>query len=67
MISIPYRITLGCSPRPRRGLGLTKKQEICRAREIAQELECNFNTSGETVIHPDDIARMTSKSFIQES
>ena len=24
-------------------------------REIAQELECNFNTSGETVIHPDDI------------
>ncbi len=27
-------------------------------REIAQELECNFNTSGETVIHPDDIARM---------
>jgi hypothetical protein len=25
-------------------------------REIAQELECNFNTSGETVIHPDDIA-----------
>ena len=25
-------------------------------REIAQELECNFNTSGDTVIHPDDIA-----------
>ena len=25
-------------------------------RQIAQELECNFNTSGETVIHPDDIA-----------
>jgi hypothetical protein len=25
-------------------------------REIAQELECNFNTSGESVIHPDDIA-----------
>lgn len=24
-------------------------------REIAQELECNFNTSGESVIHPDDI------------
>ena len=24
-------------------------------RQIAQELECNFNTSGETVIHPDDI------------
>ena len=27
-------------------------------REIAQELECNFNTSGETVIHPEDIIRM---------
>ena len=25
-------------------------------REVAQELECNFNTSGESVIHPDDIA-----------
>jgi len=24
-------------------------------RQIAQELECNFNVSGETVIHPDDI------------
>ena len=24
-------------------------------REIAQEFECNFNTSGDTVIHPDDI------------
>ena len=29
-------------------------------REIAQELECNFNTSGESVIHPDDIAWMES-------
>ena len=27
-------------------------------REIAQELECNFNTSGDTVIHPEDIARI---------
>ena len=27
-------------------------------RQIAQELECNFNTSGETVIHPDDIERI---------
>jgi hypothetical protein len=24
-------------------------------RQIAQELECNFNVSGETVIHPEDI------------
>ena len=27
-------------------------------RQIAQELECNFNTSGETVFHPDDIDRV---------
>ena len=30
-------------------------------RQIAQELECNFNTSGETVIHPDDIARINQQ------
>jgi hypothetical protein len=27
-------------------------------RQIAQELECNFNTSGETVIHSDDLERI---------
>lgn len=27
-------------------------------RQVAQELECNFNMSGETVFHPDDIARI---------
>ena len=27
-------------------------------RQIAQELECNFNASGETVIHSDDIVRI---------
>jgi len=27
-------------------------------RQIAQELLCNFNTSGETVIYPDDLARI---------
>jgi len=27
-------------------------------RQIAQELECNFNTSGETVLHPDDLERI---------
>jgi len=30
------------------------------SRDIAQELECNFNMSGETVIHPDDLQRMLS-------
>ena len=27
-------------------------------RQIAQELECNFNMSGETVIHPEDLERI---------
>jgi len=35
-----------------------KETKNMSRREIAQELECNFNTSGETVIHPDDIAWM---------
>ncbi len=33
-------------------------------REIAQELQCNFNASGETVIHPDDLKRLFE--FIEE-
>jgi hypothetical protein len=33
-----------------------KETKNMSRRQIAQELECNFNTSGETVIHPDDLA-----------
>jgi hypothetical protein len=29
-------------------------------RKVAQEYECNFNASGETVIHPDDLNRIFS-------
>jgi hypothetical protein len=32
-----------------------KETKNMSRRQISQELECNFNTSGETVIHPDDI------------
>jgi hypothetical protein len=28
-------------------------------RQIAQEYQCNFNASGETVVHPDDIKRIS--------
>jgi len=28
-------------------------------RQIAQEYECNFNMSGETVVHPDDMSRIS--------
>lgn len=38
----------------------TKETRNMSRREIAQELECNFNTSGESVIHPDDIAWIES-------
>jgi hypothetical protein len=33
-----------------------KETKNMSRRQIAQELECNFNTSGDTVVHPDDIA-----------
>jgi hypothetical protein len=29
-------------------------------RQIAQELECSFNASGETVIHPEDLERLVA-------
>jgi hypothetical protein len=32
-------------------------------REIAQELECNFNASGETVIHGDDLRAILERSI----
>jgi hypothetical protein len=32
--------------------------------QIAQELECNFNMSGETVFHPEDMEKL--RSFIKE-
>jgi len=32
-----------------------KETRNMSTREIAQELECNFNTSGESVVHPADI------------
>ena len=32
-------------------------------REIAQELECNFNASGETVVHGDDIKLITDHTL----
>jgi hypothetical protein len=32
-----------------------KETKNMSKRQIAQELECNFNVSGETVIHPDDL------------
>ena len=33
-----------------------KETKNMSRRQIAQELECNFNTSGDTVVHPDDLA-----------
>ncbi len=36
-----------------------KETKNMSRRQIAQELECNFNTSGETVVHPDDIAKIS--------
>ena len=35
-----------------------KETKNMSRREIAQELECNFNMSGETVIHPEDLEKI---------
>ena len=35
-----------------------KETKNMSQRQIAQELECNFNMSGETVFHPEDLDRM---------
>ncbi len=36
-----------------------KETKNMSRRQIAQELECNFNMSGETVFHPDDMQRIS--------
>tara|TARA_R110002124_G_scaffold280953_1_gene454876 strand:- start:405 stop:1979 length:1575 start_codon:yes stop_codon:yes gene_type:complete len=38
-----------------------KETKNMSRRQIAQELECNFNASGETVIHPEDIELLFTK------
>tara|TARA_R110000824_G_scaffold80365_5_gene202152 strand:+ start:3961 stop:5544 length:1584 start_codon:yes stop_codon:yes gene_type:complete len=40
----------------------TKETKNMSKRQIAQELECNFNTSGETVIDPDDMRWLLSNT-----
>jgi hypothetical protein len=35
--------------------GFKKRQKICLEDKSPRNLECNFNTSGDTVIHPDDM------------
>jgi len=58
-------IVLPWDVHPERDLEWYEKE--CRSlsrREIAQELNCNFNMSGESVIHPDDL--LWIKENIQE-
>jgi hypothetical protein len=51
-----YMTTLLWDVHPDRDqLWYEKETQNMSTRQIAQELECNFNVSGETVIHPDDI------------
>jgi hypothetical protein len=54
-----YPTNLPWSVHPDRGQEWFEKEtRNMSRRQIAQELECNFNTSGDSVIHPDDIGRM---------
>jgi hypothetical protein len=40
-----------------------KETKTMSKREVAQEYLCNFNASGETVIHPDDIEYLDKNAF----
>ena len=51
-----YMTTLMWDEHPDRDKAWFEKEtKNMSKRQIAQELECNFNVSGETVVHPDDI------------
>jgi hypothetical protein len=51
-----YPVCLPWDAHPERNAQWFEKEtKNMSRRQIAQELECNFNTSGDTVIHPDDI------------
>ena len=56
-----YNTTLKWDTHPDRDAAWFEKEtRNMSRRDIAQELECSFLASGETVIHPDDIERVTS-------
>jgi len=56
-----YLTTLRWHVHPERdGEWFDKETKNMSRRQIAQELECNFNMSGETVFHPDDMAIIES-------
>jgi len=43
-----------------------KETKNMSKRQVAQELECNFNVSGETVVHPDDLEWYLQKATSPE-
>lgn len=53
----PIRLTWDVHPE-RDEQWFEKETKNMSRRDIAQELECNFNASGETVIHPGDLERL---------
>jgi len=55
-----YLITLLWDRHPDRGQEWFEKEtKNMSRRQIAQELECNFNMSGETVFHPEDMEKIS--------
>jgi hypothetical protein len=57
-----YTIKLPWSVHPERDQEwFDKETKNMSRREIAQELECNFNASGETVVHGDDLQEIVEK------
>ena len=59
-----FTIKLPWDVHPDRDQGWFEKEtRNMSRREIAQELECNFNASGETVVHGDDLNYLLEKTL----
>tara|TARA_B100000287_G_scaffold86833_1_gene79417 strand:- start:1549 stop:3126 length:1578 start_codon:yes stop_codon:yes gene_type:complete len=55
-----HLVTLPWDVHPDRDQGWFEKEtKNMSRRQIAQELQCNFNMSGETVFHPEDMERIS--------
>jgi|TARA_Y100000310_G_scaffold302190_1_gene339283 hypothetical protein len=62
-----YMTTLMWDVHPDRNKAWFDKETLNMSkRQIAQELECNFNVSGETVIHPDDLQWYLERAAVPE-
>ena len=61
-----FPTTLPWDVHPERDLEWFEKEtRNMSRRQIAQELQCNFNMSGETVLHPEDLAKIEEEDILE--